>query len=54
MKRFEEKVIELVDVGVPKLWWGHFKDRVLKACDEESWKKRGGKVKEIHGGEMKR
>ena len=32
-KRFYEKVIELVDVGVPNLW-GHFKDVILKACDE--------------------
>ena len=32
-KQFEEKVIELVDVGMPNLW-GHFKDEVSKACDE--------------------
>ena len=28
-----------VDVGAPDLW-GHFKDEVLKACDEVCWKKR--------------
>ena len=39
-KRFEEKVIKLVDVAVPNLW-GHFKDGVLKACDEVCGKKRG-------------
>ena len=33
MKPFEENVTELVDVGVPNLWV-HFKDWVLKACDE--------------------
>ena len=32
-KRFEEKVIELVDVIVANLW-GHVKDGVLKVCDE--------------------
>ena len=32
-KRFDEKVIKLVDVGVQNLR-GHFKDGVLKACDE--------------------
>ena len=31
-KRFVEKVVEMVDVGVPNLW-GHFKDGVSKACD---------------------
>ena len=39
-KRIEEKATELVDVGVSNLW-GHFKDGVLKACDEVCWKKRG-------------
>ena len=34
--------------------WGHFKDGVLKACDEVSGKKRGGEVMEILGGGMKR
>ena len=43
-KRFEENVIELVYVGVPNLC-GHFKDGVLKACDEVSRKKRGRKSK---------
>ena len=32
-KRFEEKVMTLVDVGVPNLC-GHFKDGILKACGE--------------------
>ena len=31
--RFEEKVIELVDVGAQKLW-GHSKNMALNACDE--------------------
>ena len=38
-KRFEEKVIKLVDVGALYLW-GHFKDGVLKACAEVCRKKR--------------
>ena len=38
-KRFEEKVIKLVDVGVPNLR-GHFVDRVLKVCGEVCGKKR--------------
>ena len=33
-------MIKLVDVEVPNLW-GHFKDGVLKACDEVCGKKRG-------------
>ena len=52
-KRHEEKVIKLVDVGAPNLR-GHFKDGVLKVCDEVGGKKRGGEVKEIYGGGMKR
>ena len=28
-KRFEEKVIELVDAGIPN-WWGHLKDGVQR------------------------
>ena len=43
-KRFVEKVIKLVDVGASNLW-GHFKDVVLKACDEVCGKKRGRKSK---------
>ena len=43
-KRFEEKVTKLVDVGAPNLW-GHFKDGVLKACDEVGGKKRGRRSK---------
>ena len=38
-KQIEEKVIKLVDVVAPNLW-GHFKDGVLKACDEVSGGKR--------------
>ena len=34
--------------------WRHFKDGDLNACDEGYEKKRGGEVKEIHGGGMKR
>ena len=33
-KRFYEKGIKLVDVGVPNLH-GHFKDVVFMACDAE-------------------
>ena len=44
-KQFEEKVIKLVDVGVPNLW-GHLEDGVLKACDEvcmmKRWKRSKG------------
>ena len=43
-KRFKEKVTELVDAGAPNLW-GHFKDAVLKACDEVCEKKRGRRSK---------
>ena len=32
-KRFEEKVIEFVDIGAPNVW-GHFKDGIVKTCDE--------------------
>ena len=38
-KRFEEKVIELVDFGIQNLW-GHFKDIILMACDVVCGKKR--------------
>ena len=48
-KRFEERVIDLVDVGATNLW-GQIRDGILMACDEACWKKRGGEVKEIHGG----
>ena len=34
--RHIEKLIELVDIGVPNLW-RHFKDGVLGACDEMCW-----------------
>ena len=34
--------------------WAHFKDGVLKACDEVFGNTRGGEVKEIHGGGKKR
>ena len=43
-KRFEEKVIELVDIAVTNLW-GHCKDGVLGACDEVCGKKMGRKNK---------
>ena len=39
-KRFEEKVIEFVHVGVPNLW-GYFKDGVLCTCDEVCARKMG-------------
>ena len=38
-KRFGKKVTVLVDVGAPNLY-GHFKDGVLKVCDEICWMKR--------------
>ena len=44
-KRFEEKVIQLVDVGAPNLR-EHFKVCDLKACDEVCGKKRGRRSKE--------
>ena len=47
-----KKVIKLADVGAPHVW-GHFKDGVLKSCDEVCRKKRG-EVKEILGVGMKR
>ena len=51
-KQFKEKIIKLVDVGVPCLY-GHFKDWVLEACDEVCGKMIG-EVKDIHVGRMKR
>ena len=45
--------MKLVDVGAPNLW-GYFKDGVLEECDEMCGKKRGGEVKEVHGGGMMR
>ena len=39
LKGFEEKVMKLVDIGVPNLW-GHFKDGVLRACNDMCGKKR--------------
>ena len=38
-KRFAKKVTEFVDDGAPNLR-GHFKDGVLKACDESCGNKR--------------
>ena len=66
-KRFEEKVIKLVDVGMPNIW-GHFKDGIIKACNEVCgrklrrckvdtwwWQRRYMVVaKEIHGGYIER
>ena len=45
--------MELVDIGPPNLW-GHFKDGVLKACDQVWERRGGGEVKEIFGCGMKR
>ena len=39
-KRFQEKIIKVVDVAASNLW-GHFKDGVLRACDEVCGKKMG-------------
>ena len=44
-KRHEEKETELVDAGAPNLL-RHFKDGVLKACDQVCGKKRGRRQKE--------
>ena len=52
-KRFEEKLTKLAILGAPNSW-RHIKDGVSQACDEVYQKKRGGEVKEIHGGGMKR
>ena len=41
MKRFEENVTELLDVGAPILW-RHIKDGALVACDDVCWENRGG------------
>ena len=43
-KRFEEKVITLVDAGASNLW-GHFKDGDLRVCDEVCGKKRERRCK---------
>ena len=43
-KRFEEKVIQLVDVAMPNLC-GHYKDGILEACDEVCGKQRGMRCK---------
>ena len=43
-KRFEEKVMKLVDFVVTILW-GYIKDRILKACVEVCEKKRGRRSK---------
>ena len=43
-KRFEEKIIKLVDVGAPNLW-GRFKDGGLEPCDEVRGKKMGRRSK---------
>ena len=43
-KRLEEEVIKLVDIGEPNLL-GHFKDGILKACDEVCGNKRGRRSK---------
>ena len=47
-KQFEEKVAELVDVGMPNLW-RHFKDGMWCVGGRG-----GGEVKKIHAGGMKR
>ena len=52
-KRFEEKVIKLVDVGVPNLW-GHCKDAFLDHVMRCVGRRVGGEVKQMHGGEMLR
>ena len=43
-KQFEEKAIELVDIGVPNMW-GQFKHGVIEACDEVCGNKRGRRSK---------
>ena len=45
-KRFEEKVIKLVDVGAPKLW-GHIKDWSYRHVMRYVGRRLSGDVKEI-------
>ena len=40
--RFQERVMELVDVDAPNLW-NTFKNSMLQACDEVCGKKKGRK-----------
>ena len=51
-KRFEEKVIELVDVKAPNLW--DISRMGLERNVMRCVGRRGGEVKEICGGGMKR
>ena len=44
MKPFEEKIPDLVDIGVPNLW-ENFMDSVLEACDEVSGRMMGRRSK---------
>ena len=45
------KKIKLLDLGAPNLS-GHFKDGVIKACDEVRGKRRGGEEKVLDGYDM--
>ena len=44
VRKIRRKVLKLIHVGVPNLW-GHFKDGILKPCDEVCGKKRGRRSK---------
>ena len=48
-KKFEERVVELVDTDSMDLW-GSYKKGVIQACDELSGRRKGGKIGETHGG----
>ena len=52
-KRFEGKVIKLIDIGDPKMC-GHVNGKILKECDEVCGKKRVEEAKEKYGAEKKR
>ena len=52
-KLFWEKLVELVDVCFLNIL-GHFKDVVLRTCDEVYGGVWAGEVREVHGGGMKR
>ena len=51
-KRYKEKEIKLVDIGVPNLW-EHFKNGVINGCNEVCGKGRQD-AKKIQGGEIKK
>ena len=44
MKRFKDKVIELVSIAAQNLW-GHVNHEDVRACNEVFWRKRGRRRK---------